>query len=88
MKYYCEESLENFGAWSGGKDTLYVLIEKGDCASVECLIEELYSEDIPSETTINDFLWFERDCIAEHLGYADWEDYEYGNHDDDEEDEQ
>lgn len=28
MKYYCEESLENFNAWSGGKDTLDVLIEK------------------------------------------------------------
>lgn len=86
MKYYREESLENFEAWSGGKDTLDVLIEKGDCDSVESLIEESFTEEIPSETAINDFLWFERDTIAEHLGYKDWDAYEYG--DDDEEDEQ
>ena len=29
MKYYVETSLENFEAWSGGRDTLEVLIEKG-----------------------------------------------------------
>lgn len=78
MRYICEHSLAYFEAWSGGKDTLATLRENGDCKSVECLIEELYSEEIPSETTINDFLWFERDMIAEHLGYKDWEEYEYG----------
>lgn len=28
MKFYKEESLDNFEAWSGGKDTLDTLIEK------------------------------------------------------------
>ena len=27
MKYYVETSLENFEAWSGGRDTLEVLID-------------------------------------------------------------
>ena len=82
MKYVCECSLDNFEAWSGGKDTLDVLIEKGDCDAVECLIEETNGEETPTDTSINDFLWFERDFIAQHLGYRDWDEYEYGNSED------
>lgn len=84
MKYVVEESLDNFEAWSGGKDTLDTLREKGDCDAVECLIEELAStsEEGWTDTNINDFLWFERDTIAQHLGYSDWEEYEYGTEDD------
>lgn len=87
MKYYIEESLKNFGAWSGGMDTLDTLIEKGDCDAVECLIEELSCGSEWSDTSVNDFLWFERDTIAQHLGYSDWDEYEYGKEDEDEEDE-
>lgn len=86
MKYYVENSLENFDAWSGGKDTLDVLIEKGDCDAVESLIEELSYDTEWSETEVNDFLWFDRDCIAEHLGYEDWDEYEYGKDEDEDED--
>lgn len=84
MEYKVETSLEKFAAWSGGKDTLETLIEKGDCDSVERLIEEIYAdkEETPTETEINDFLWFERDFIAEHLGFRSWEDYEYGEEED------
>ena len=86
MRYYVEDSLDNFEAWSGGKDTLETLREKGDVDSVECLIEELasMSEEGWSDTNINDFLWFERDSIAQHLGYSDWEEYEYGKSEDEE----
>lgn len=87
MKYTNECSLENFEAWSGGKDTLDVLIEKGDCDEVEVFIEMNWPDELPSETDINDLLWFGRDEIAQHLGYADWEEYEYGKSEDDDEDE-
>ena len=88
MRYVVEESLDNFEAWSGGKDTLDTLREKGDVDSVECLIEELAStsEEGWTDANINDFLWFERDTIAQHLGYSDWDEYEYGEREDDEED--
>lgn len=90
MKYVCECSLEDFEAWSGGKDTLDTLIEKGDCDAVECLIEELASagEEGWTRTGVNDFLWFERDTIAEHLGYSDWDEYEFGKEDEDEEEDE
>lgn len=77
MRYTVESSLRNFEAWSGGKDTLDVLIEKGDCDNVESWIEGLGMEDA-TDTTINDILWFERDAIAEALGYRDWDAYEEG----------
>lgn len=76
MTYTIEESLENFRAWSGGKDTLDVLIDKGVCDEIEDFIEQCFTN--PTDTDINDFLWFERDQIAEHLGYDSWEDFESG----------
>ena len=76
MTYTIDESLENFHAWAGGKATLDVLIDKGVCEQVEEFIEECFSH--PTDTDINDFLWFERDQIAEHLGYDDWEAFENG----------
>ena len=89
MKYVVEESLDNFEAWSGGEDTLDTLREKGDVDSVECLIDEYIStsEEGWSDGDINNFLWFERDTIAQHLGYSDWDEYEYGDKDEEDEEE-
>lgn len=87
MEYKVESSLENFPAWSGGKDTLLTLIEKGDVDLVESFLVDSFFENTPTETEINDFLWFERDAIADYLGYKDWETYEYGEKEEEEEDE-
>ena len=76
MTYTIDQSLADFNAWSGGKDTLDVLIEKDKCDEVEEFIEQCFSN--PTDTDINDFLWFERDQIAEYLGYEDWEAFENG----------
>ena len=87
MKYYVETSLENFEAWSGGRDTLDVLIEKGLCDTVEaCLEEDLNSYgEMPDDTAINDFLWFERDVIANYCGFSSWEALENGEEEEEEE---
>ena len=65
MKYYVETSLENFEAWSGGHDTLEVLIEKGLCDTVENILNDIYADEAPTDTEINDTLWCSRDEIAE-----------------------
>lgn len=79
MEYKVESSLWDFPAWSGGKDTLDTLKEKDDVDEVEAFIEECADLDEGlTDTQINDILWFERDAIAEHLGYRDWEAYEEG----------
>ncbi len=71
MKIICETSLENFEAWSGGKDTMNDL-SHSDCERLEKHIEELYPDGI-TDTQLNDFLWFERDTIADLLGYRNYE---------------
>ena len=40
------------------------------------MLEDVYCDELPTDTEINDFFWFERDTIAEWLGYEDWEDLE------------
>lgn len=71
MKYVIEESLSNFDAWSGGKETKDELTEV-QLNQVEDFIGEVFPET-PTQTEINDFLWFERDAIAQYLGFSDWE---------------
>ena len=81
MKYYVETSLENFEAWSGGRDTLEVLIEKGLCDTVENILNDIYADEAPTDTEINDTLWFSRDEIAEWCGFSSWEALENGEED-------
>ena len=87
MKYYVETSLENFEAWSGGRDTLEVLIDKGLCDTVEACLEDILDGD-SSDTTINDILWMERDMIAEWCGFSNWEALENGEEEEEETEEE
>lgn len=78
MEYKVETSLYNFPAWQPGEDTLNVLKERNDWEAVEELIETTFLETDVTDEDINDFLWFERDQIAQYLGYSDWDEYEEG----------
>ena len=64
-KYYFEENLKDFRAWSGAVDTLNKIIELDRVEEVEAYIEECMTE--ASDTDINDFLWFESDFIFTEL---------------------
>ena len=74
MKVYSEISLKDFEAWSGGEDTLDTLTDQ-EVSELESILEEEYPDGI-DETELNDILRFERDWIAELLGFNDWEDLE------------
>jgi hypothetical protein len=82
MKVYIEQTLENFKAWSGAKDTKDRIIEEGKEDAFESLIEELYPDGI-EDGQLNDLLWFEADWIFESLGIEDEEE-----EDEEEEDEE
>lgn len=76
------ESLSEFDAWSGAADTMEALTKaydngKLDWDSLEYQIEEVLCDDEGGvyETTLNDFLRFETDTIANMLGYEDWDDF-------------
>ena len=66
-KQYDFNDLKN-NSWSGAVNTLNTIEEHNKEDEFMCLLEELFSADIPDETQINDFLWFDSDYIFETLG--------------------
>ena len=73
MKYMVEESLRDFKAWSGGKDTLDDLLEYDVLDEAEEYINIVTADntELPTDTEINDILWFERDEIYKYCGIYD-----------------
>lgn len=67
MKYYVEEHIENFKAWSGGLDTFETIRTYNKLDDLENYLQDVFNDTIPSDTDINDFLWFERDTILNDL---------------------
>lgn len=71
MRIYEETSLRSFKFWSGANDTVKHLTLE-DLDTIETILEELYPEGV-EDTFINDLFWFEKDTIAQWLGYDDFE---------------
>lgn len=61
----------NFKFWSGGKDTVDELTLE-ELEQVWSYLEEAYEGEMDA-TAINDFFWFERDYIAEMLGFENFD---------------
>ena len=55
-------------SWSGALDTLKDIEEADKEDELMYFLEEIFADTIPTETEVNDFLWFERDYIYENLG--------------------
>lgn len=53
-------------SWSGAVDTLETIEENEKEEELMTLLENTF-EDVPTETEVNDFLWFEDDFIFEEL---------------------
>ena len=77
MQIYYELDLPSFKAWSGAEDTIRVLTYE-QIRQLEDELSDVYPEGL-EETALNDVLWFERDWIAELLGFDDWEHLERVN---------
>lgn len=61
----------DFEFWEGAADTVKYLTDD-EIKEIFSALEEYYLDGM-SETELNDFFWFERDTIAEWLGYDDFE---------------
>lgn len=55
-------------SWSGGRATLDDIFEHDKEEELMNLLEEVFFDEIPSDTEVNDFLWFERSMIYERCG--------------------
>lgn len=60
-------AIEDFEAWSGGKDTLQEVVAEGKARELQELIEDM-CYDTWTDTELNDFLWHDRAYIYECLG--------------------
>jgi hypothetical protein len=71
MKIYRDIPLTRFEFWAGGKDTVEELTDS-ELEQIEQILAHIYPEGL-SEGELNDIFWFERDLIAEWLGYESFE---------------
>lgn len=62
----------DFNFWSGGKDTAEELTYQ-EIETIFFILEDCNNGEPMTETEVNDFFWFERDTIAEWLGYNDFD---------------
>lgn len=63
-------------SWSGAISTLEKIEEAGKEEELMDFLEEVFDMEIPTETEVNDFLWFDDEYIFEQLGIKDEEEEE------------
>ena len=67
MQYKVDFDIENFEFWSGAKDVFDRCVQEDKLEDLERLIEDTFYGSVPSETEINDFVWFDAaDLIFEN----------------------
>lgn len=57
--------------WSGAVDTLEDIQNANKENEFMNLLEEVFFDKIPTDTEVNDFLWFERDFIYKNIGLTE-----------------
>lgn len=78
-------SWNDFDFWSGANETIMYLTADEVERVIEQL-EEIYPDGM-TDTEFNDFFWFETDCIAQMLGYDNFEEIMNRENEQNEEDE-
>ena len=68
MYYKQVFDINEFEFWSGGLDTFTELQEHVTLEQIQYHIENHFSEEMPTDTEINDYLWYNRDEIFAELG--------------------
>ena len=57
--------------WSGATDTIADIQNANKETEFMNFLEMVFCDEIPTDTAVNDFIWFERDRIYEHLGLTE-----------------
>ena len=68
MEYKVDFDVNEFKFWSGAKDTIADVERYDLMEELGNLIEETFADTMPTDTEINDYVWFERDEIYSRLG--------------------
>ena len=54
--------------WSGATDTIADIQNANKEDEFMNFLEMVFCDEVPTDTAVNDFIWFERDYIYENLG--------------------
>ena len=57
--------------WSGAVDTIADIQNANKENEFMDFLEMVFCEDVPTDTEVNDFIWFERDYIYENIGLTE-----------------
>ena len=57
--------------WSGAVDTIADIQNANKENEFMDLIEAIFCNELPTDTEVNDFIWFERDYIYENIGLTE-----------------
>lgn len=66
MIYTKDECITGFNFWSGAKENANKLSYQ-ELKELDALLEEIFNEKTPTETEINDIVWFEFKQVCEWL---------------------
>ena len=81
MIYKVEESLSNFEFWGQARDVAREFTDE-QLEQLEDLISDIFCDDYPTDTQINDLFAYDSDYLKELLGWKKTSDGEYINPDD------
>lgn len=81
MIYKVEESLSNFEFWGQARDVAREFTDE-QLEQLEDLISDMYCDDYPTDTQINDLFAYDSDYLKELLGWKQTASGEYINPDD------
>ena len=68
MEYRQDFNVDKFEWWSGARDTIKDIKNAGLMDELQSHLEEVFFDETPTATQINDYVWFERDRIYNALG--------------------
>lgn len=57
--------------WSGAVDTIADIQNTNKENEFMDFLEMVFCDDVPTDTNVNDFIWFERDYIYENIGLTE-----------------
>lgn len=57
--------------WSGAVDTIADIQNANKETEFMNFLEAVFCDEVPTDTEVNDFIWFERDYIYESLGLTE-----------------
>lgn len=57
--------------WSGARDTIADIQNANKEDEFMNFLEAVFCDEVPTDTEVNDFIWFERDYIYESLGLTE-----------------